>query len=104
MIIHAGVGVEPRVLPQIPTDMVRILVDPGVNARDVRMAPPVHFQMIFGRRPGILTQARNACWRGGPRESRTARWNVSTTKRGMTAAAVGPVTVLPKSGHANEKQ
>jgi hypothetical protein len=78
---------------------------PGVNVRNVRMALLVHFHVVLGRGPGLLSSCRGGSprGRGSPRRSWTARRNVSTANRGMTAT-LWPATALPKSCYANENR
>jgi hypothetical protein len=79
---------------------------PGIYMRNVRMTLLVHFHVILIRGPGFLSscRSRSARRRGSPRGSRTARRNVSTANRRVTAASVRLATVLPESSHANENR
>jgi len=76
-----------------------------VNVRNVRMALLVHFHVVLGRGPGLLSSCRGGSprGRGSPRRSWTARRNVSTANRGMPAT-LWPATALPKSCYANENR
>jgi hypothetical protein len=61
------------------------------------MAFPVHFDVVLGRRSGLLTSR----WLGRRRWSGTASGNVPAANRGrVTAAALLP-TALRKRRHAD---
>ena len=113
-VLRTEAAAEMSVCPRLSEVIMRIVgativsypsIVLGVDVRNVRMALPVHFHVVLGRRFGLLTPVRRARRRRSPCGSRTARGNVSAANRGMTtAAAVGPAAVLPKSSRANENR